>query len=66
MRSGYGADADDVDQAIAAMPVPAHQVSGGDIDLGGRTVSIRRPGRGHTDHDLIVTVPGQAYGGVLR
>lgn len=55
----YGADADDVEEAIAAMPVPAHQVSGGDIDLGGRTVTIRRPGRGHTDHDLIVTVPGR-------
>ncbi|WP_135454595.1 MBL fold metallo-hydrolase [Mycobacterium sp. DL99] len=53
----YGADADDVDAAIASMPVPVHQVSGGDIDLGGRTVSISRPGRGHTSHDMIVTVP---------
>ncbi|WP_454790175.1 MBL fold metallo-hydrolase [Mycolicibacterium lutetiense] len=53
----YGADADDVQQAIAALTIPAHLVSGGDIDLGSRTVSIRRPGRGHTTHDLIVTVP---------
>ncbi|MFV8052093.1 MBL fold metallo-hydrolase [Mycobacterium sp. 48b] len=56
---GYGADADEVDQAIAALPVSVHRVSGGDIDLGGRAVSIQRPGRGHTDHDLIVTVPGR-------
>lgn len=55
----HGADADDVDRAIAAMSVPAHQVSGADIDLGGRTVSICRPGAGHTTHDLIVTVPNE-------
>ncbi|MED5814565.1 MBL fold metallo-hydrolase [Mycolicibacterium sp. 050232] len=54
---GHGADVDEVDQAIAALPVPPHQLSGGDIDLGGRTVSICRPGRGHTGHDLIVSVP---------
>lgn len=53
----HGADAADIDQAIAAMSVPAHLVSDGDIDLGDRTVSICHPGRGHTTHDLIVTVP---------
>lgn len=56
---GHGADADDVEQAIAAMSVPARQISDGDIDLGGRSVSICRPGRGHTTHDLIVIVPGR-------
>ncbi|OBF41346.1 MBL fold metallo-hydrolase [Mycolicibacterium peregrinum] len=55
----YGADPDDVDRAIAAMPESVHEVSGGEIDLGGRTVRIRRPGPGHTNHDLIVTVPGR-------
>ncbi|MEV0670306.1 MBL fold metallo-hydrolase [Mycobacterium sp. NPDC050441] len=55
----HGADADDVDRAIAAMSAPAHQVSGGEIDLDGRTVSVCRPGAGHTTHDLIVTVPNQ-------
>lgn len=55
----HGADADDVDQAIAGMPVSVREVSGGDIDLGDRTVRIHRPGRGHTNHDLIVTVPAE-------
>lgn len=54
---GHGADVDEIDQAIAAMPVSTHQLSDGDLDLGGRTVHICRPGRGHTSHDLIVTVP---------
>lgn len=55
----HGADADEVDRAVAAMPVPTHEVSGGDIDLGGRVVRICRPGPGHTTHDLIVTVPNE-------
>ncbi|BBX92696.1 MBL fold metallo-hydrolase [Mycolicibacterium boenickei] len=54
---GHGADVDEIDEAIAAMPVSTHQLSDGDLDLGGRTVHICRPGRGHTSHDLIVTVP---------
>jgi glyoxylase-like metal-dependent hydrolase (beta-lactamase superfamily II) len=28
------------------------------IDLGGRTVELRFLGRGHTDHDIVVLVPG--------
>jgi glyoxylase-like metal-dependent hydrolase (beta-lactamase superfamily II) len=54
----YGADAGEVDRAIAAIRVPDHQVSFAVIDLGGRTVSISHPGRGHTDHDLIAVVAG--------
>ena len=54
----YGADADEVDRAIAALRVPEHQVSSAVIDLGDRTVSISHPGRGHTDHDLIAVVTG--------
>ena len=28
-----------------------------DLDLGGRGVTLRHLGRGHTDHDLVVHVP---------
>lgn len=45
--------------ALAATePVlPDHAVSGStDLDLGGRTVRLLDPGRGHTDHDLVVEV----------
>jgi glyoxylase-like metal-dependent hydrolase (beta-lactamase superfamily II) len=54
----YGADASEIDRAIAAMRVPEHQVSDAVIDLGDRTVAISHPGRGHTDHDLIAVVSG--------
>jgi glyoxylase-like metal-dependent hydrolase (beta-lactamase superfamily II) len=54
----YGADADEVDRAIAALREPEHQVRSAVIDLGDRTVSISHPGRGHTDHDLIAVVTG--------
>ena len=53
-----GADAVEVDRAIAALRVPQHQVSSAVIDLGDRTLSISHPGRGHTDHDLIAVVTG--------
>ena len=48
--------ADEVDQAIAALRTPEHQVRDAVVDLGDRLVSINHPGRGHTDHDLIVSV----------
>src|SRR5262249_41919340 len=54
----HGADTDEVDRAIAALREPEHQVRSAVIDLGDRTVSIRHPGRGHTDHDLIAVVTG--------
>lgn len=56
----YGADASEVDRAIAALRAPEHQVRTADVHLGDRTVSIRHPGRGHTDHDLIAVVIGVA------
>ncbi|MDR7301029.1 MBL fold metallo-hydrolase [Haloactinomyces albus] len=31
-----------------------------ELDLGGRLVRLRHPGRGHTDHDLVVHVPDAA------
>jgi glyoxylase-like metal-dependent hydrolase (beta-lactamase superfamily II) len=54
----YGADAAEVDRAIAALRVPEHQVTAAVVDLGERTVSISHPGRGHTGHDLIAVVTG--------
>jgi glyoxylase-like metal-dependent hydrolase (beta-lactamase superfamily II) len=53
----HGADAAEVDWAIAALRTPDHVVYDVDVDLGDRSVSIRHPGRGHTDTDLIVVVP---------
>ena len=52
----HGANSDEIDRAIAALRTPEHQVRDAVVDLGGRTVSISHPGRGHTDHDLIVVV----------
>jgi glyoxylase-like metal-dependent hydrolase (beta-lactamase superfamily II) len=52
----YGADAGEVDRAVAALRVPEHQVTSAVVDVGARTVSISHPGRGHTGHDLIAVV----------
>jgi glyoxylase-like metal-dependent hydrolase (beta-lactamase superfamily II) len=52
----YGADPDEVARAAAALRTPL-QVRPAHLDLGDRTVMIAHPGRGHTDHDLIVVVP---------
>ncbi|WP_141277681.1 MBL fold metallo-hydrolase [Pseudonocardia hydrocarbonoxydans] len=35
------------------------------LELGGRAVALRRPGRGHTDHDLVVHVDGVVFAGDL-
>jgi glyoxylase-like metal-dependent hydrolase (beta-lactamase superfamily II) len=51
----YGADAAEVDRAIAALRAPEHRVTSAVIDLGGRTVSVSHPGRGGED---AVFVPG--------
>jgi glyoxylase-like metal-dependent hydrolase (beta-lactamase superfamily II) len=52
----YGADAAEVDRAIAALRAPEHRVTSAVGDLGDRTVSVSHPGRGHTCHDLIAVV----------
>ena len=52
----YGADPEAVARAIAALRAPQNQVRQAELDLGGRTVEITHPGRGHTRHDLIVFV----------
>jgi glyoxylase-like metal-dependent hydrolase (beta-lactamase superfamily II) len=53
----HGANEKDVDQAIAAWRSPEHQVRQAAVDLGARTALVSHPGRGHTNHDLIVAVP---------
>jgi glyoxylase-like metal-dependent hydrolase (beta-lactamase superfamily II) len=58
----YGAAPADIDAVIAAILVPRHLVSQTAIDLGDRTVEVVHPGVGHTDHDLVVRVPGLREG----
>lgn len=54
----YGADPEEVSRAAAALRAPQRVVLEADIDLGGRSVSVVHPGLGHTDHDVVVVVPG--------
>jgi glyoxylase-like metal-dependent hydrolase (beta-lactamase superfamily II) len=54
----YGAAPADIDAVVAAIRAPQHLVREARIDLGDRTVEVTHPGIGHTDHDLIVRVPG--------
>lgn len=54
---GYGADPAEIDRAARAVRMPDQQVWQAEIDLGGRIVRVEYPGRGHTDHDLVVVVP---------
>ena len=52
----YGARPDEVAQAATALRAPDQILTDGVIDLGDRTVNVTHPGRGHTDHDLVVAV----------
>jgi len=54
----YGADAGEIDRAIAALRPPRHAIDNAVIDLGNRRMTIAYAGRGHTDADLLVVVPG--------
>lgn len=54
----YGADAIEVDRAIAALRPPKRGVYDAVVDLGDRTVTITHLGRGHTSSDLVVIAPG--------
>lgn len=54
----YGADAAEVDRAIAALQPPQRGVYDSVVELGDRTVSIAHLGRGHTTADLVVIAPG--------
>ncbi|MFM9035310.1 MAG: MBL fold metallo-hydrolase [Mycobacterium sp.] len=53
----YGADPAELARAVRAARRPANLVERATIDLGGRIVAVEHPGRGHTDHDLVVVVP---------
>lgn len=54
----YGADADEIGRAARAVRAPGHRIWQADIDLGGRGIRVEHPGPGHTDHDLVLIVPG--------
>ncbi|OBK27807.1 MBL fold metallo-hydrolase [Mycobacterium asiaticum] len=54
----YGADARQVDRAIAALHPPQHGIHDALVDLGDRTVRIAYLGPGHTQSDLVVLIPG--------
>ncbi|WP_299561936.1 MBL fold metallo-hydrolase [uncultured Mycolicibacterium sp.] len=54
----YDADADELDRTLAARRVPARTVRQTVIGLGGVTIAVTHPGRGHTDHDLVAVVRG--------
>ena len=61
----YGADADEIDRAIAALRAPQHGIDNAVVDLGNRGVTIAHLGRGHTTSDLVVVVPGDDGGRVV-
>ncbi|MCV7058938.1 MBL fold metallo-hydrolase [Mycolicibacterium gilvum] len=52
----YGADPQEVDDALTAAVPPAVAVPYGTVELAGVVVRISHPGRGHTGHDLIAAV----------
>ncbi|MFI0896928.1 MBL fold metallo-hydrolase [Streptomyces sp. NPDC020983] len=55
----HGTDPAEAAQAAAALAPPTRPVAGETvIDLGERLVRLVHPGTGHTDHDLVVVVPG--------
>lgn len=58
----HGADATEIDRAIAALRAPHRAVYDAVIDLGDRRVTIAYLGRGHTTSDLVVIAPGPAGG----
>lgn len=53
----HGADAAEIDAAIAALRPPRRGSYDAVVDLGGRTVTVAHLGRGHTTSDLVVVVP---------
>jgi glyoxylase-like metal-dependent hydrolase (beta-lactamase superfamily II) len=54
----YGADPAQLASAVHAVRPPDHLVWHAEIDVGGRVARVVHPGKGHTDHDLVVVVPG--------
>ncbi|OBI42881.1 MBL fold metallo-hydrolase [Mycobacterium sp. E796] len=60
-----GADAGEIDRAIAALRPPQHGIYDAVIDLGDRTATIAHPGRGHTTSDLVVVASDDGAGPVV-
>jgi glyoxylase-like metal-dependent hydrolase (beta-lactamase superfamily II) len=58
----YDTAPDEIDRAILALRDPDHVVLHARINLGDRVVLVEHPGRGHTDHDLVVVVPPTCTG----
>lgn len=55
----YGVDPEEAGQAAGALVPPGSPVDGRcELDLGAREVLLVSAGPGHTDHDLVVVVPG--------
>jgi glyoxylase-like metal-dependent hydrolase (beta-lactamase superfamily II) len=54
----YGADAAEIDRAIAALRPPRHGFYDAVINLGDRSARVAHLGRGHTTSDLVVVAPG--------
>lgn len=59
----HGADAAEVDRAIAALRPPRRGTYGAVVDLGDRAVTVAHPGRGHTSSDLVAAAPAVEGGG---
>lgn len=59
----YGADAGEIDRAIAALRPPQRGIYDAVIDLGDRAVTISHLGAGHTTSDLVAIAPGSGDNG---
>jgi glyoxylase-like metal-dependent hydrolase (beta-lactamase superfamily II) len=55
-EAGRNADADAVGDVEVVLPTRTFVTEAG-LDLGGRQVLLHHPGRGHTDHDVVVDIP---------
>jgi glyoxylase-like metal-dependent hydrolase (beta-lactamase superfamily II) len=55
-EAGHEEDADAVGHVELALPNRTFTADA-EVDLGGRRVLLHHPGRGHTDHDVVVDVP---------
>lgn len=61
----YGANAEEIDRAIAALRTPQHAVHDALVDLQDRSVTIAYLGRGHTTSDLVVVAYDDGGGPVV-
>lgn len=56
LEAGLEGDAQAVRQVVVTPPTHTFATDV-QLDLGGRVVTLAHPGRGHTDHDVVVQVP---------